>query len=97
MSTSEKIGGARRSQRQMDDFREAIDCCRFMDLGFCGPEFTWCNMQEGPHKMYLRLDCALVMQEWTDHYKDMKVHHLVESANDRCALLITDSIDLQSP
>ena len=33
-SSSEKIGGARRSQRQMDDFREAIDCCRFMDLGF---------------------------------------------------------------
>ena len=56
----EKMGGARRSQRQIDDFREAIDCCRFMDLGFCGPEFNRCNMQEGRHKMYLWLDRALI-------------------------------------
>ncbi|XP_050252314.1 uncharacterized protein LOC126698852 [Quercus robur] len=97
VSTSEKMGGARRSQRQMDDSREAIDCCRFMDLGFCGPEFTWCNMQEGRHRMYLRLDRALVTQDWADHYKDVRVHHLVESVSDHCALLITDSIVLQSP
>ena len=81
----------------MDDFREAIDCCRFMDLGFCGPEFTWYNMQEGRNKIYLRLDRALVTQEWINHYKDMRVHHLVESASDHCALLIIDSIVLQSP
>ncbi|XP_023912817.1 uncharacterized protein LOC112024413 [Quercus suber] len=81
----------------MDDFREAIDYCRFMDLGFCGPEFTWCNMQEGRQRMYLRLDRALVTQEWIDHYKNMRVHHLVESASDLCVLLIIDSIVPQSP
>ncbi|XP_030929385.1 uncharacterized protein LOC115955407 [Quercus lobata] len=97
VSTSEKMGGARRSQRQMDDFREAINYCRFMDLGFYGPEFTWYNMQEGRHRMYLRLDRALVTQDWADHYKDVRVHHLVESMSDHCALLITDSIVLQSP
>ena len=84
------MGRTQRSQRQMDDFREAIDCCRFMDLGFCGPEFTWCNMQDCRHKMYLRLDRA-------DHYKDVRVHHLVESMSDHCALLITDSIISQRP
>ena len=81
----------------MNDFRDAIDCCRFMDLGFCGPEFTWCNMQEGRHIIYLRLDRALVTQEWINHYKDIRVHHLVKSASDHCALLIIDSIVLQSP
>ena len=75
----------------MDDFREAINCCRFVDLRYCGPEFTWCNMQEGRNKMYLRLDHALVTKEWCDYYKDMRVHHLVESASDHCALLIADS------
>ena len=81
----------------MDDFREAIDCCRFMGLGFCGPEFTWCNMQEGRNRMYLRLDRALVTQEWIDNYKDMRVHHLMESTSYHCALLIMDSIVSQSP
>ena len=95
--SSEKMGRARRSQRQMDDFREAIDCCRFMDLGFCGPEFTWCNMQDCRHRMYLRLDPALVTLDWVDHYKDVRVHHLVESVSDHCALLITNSIVSQSP
>ena len=33
VSTAEKMGGARRSQKQMDEFREAINCCRFMALG----------------------------------------------------------------
>ena len=96
-SSSEKMGRARRSQRQMDDFREAIDCYRFMDLGFCGPEFTWCNMQDCRHRMYLRLDPALVTLDWADHYKDVRVHHLVESVSDHCALLITNSIVSQSP
>ena len=97
VSAAEKMRGARRSQKQMDDFREAINICRFMDLGFCGPEFTWCNMQEGRHRMYLRLDRALVTQEWIDHYKDMRVHHLVESTSDHSALLIIDFMVPQSP
>ena len=81
----------------MDDFREGINFCRFKDLGYCGPDFTWRNIQEGVHKMYLRLDHALATQEWIDHFKDMRVHHLVESTNNHYALLITDSITSQSP
>ncbi|XP_075660563.1 uncharacterized protein LOC142630448 [Castanea sativa] len=92
VSMSEKMGGAQRSQRQMGGFREAINYCGFKDLGFCGPDFTWCNMQEGRQRIYLRLDRVLVTQDWIDHYRDMKVHHLVESTSDHCALLITDVI-----
>ena len=47
--------------------------------------------------MYLLLDRALVTKEWSGHYKDMRVHHLVESANDHCALLIMDFIASQWP
>ena len=74
----------------MDDFREVIHQCRFKDLGFVGPEFTWCNMQEGESRMFLRLDYALATLDWVDHYKDVKVHHLVESTSDHCTLLLTD-------
>ena len=41
-------------------------------LGFVGPEFTWCNMQEGDSKVLLRLDRALATLEWIDHYKNVK-------------------------
>ena len=85
------MGGARRSQRQMDEFREAIHQCKFKDLGYYGPDFTGCNMQEGERRMYLRLDQALATPEWIEYYKDIKVHHLVESTFDHCTLLITDA------
>ena len=38
-----------------------------------------------------RLDRALATPEWINHYKDIKVHHLVESTSDHYALLITDA------
>lgn len=38
---AEKEGGVPRSQRDMDDFREALDECRLKDLGFFGKSFTW--------------------------------------------------------
>ena len=43
----------------MDEFREAIHQFKFKDLSYYGPDFTWCNMQEGESRMYLRLDRAL--------------------------------------
>ena len=48
-------------------------------------------MQEGENRMYLRLDRALATPKWIDYYKDIKVHHLVESISNHCALLITDA------
>ena len=36
-----KLGGAIKPHNQMQLFRDVIDECRFMDLGFVGPKFTW--------------------------------------------------------
>ena len=95
VSVEEKLGGALRSQKQMDDFREVIHQCRFKDFGFVVPKFTWCNMQEGDSRLLLRLDRALATSEWIDHYKNAKVHHLVESTSDHCARLLIDAAIIQ--
>ena len=93
----EKMGGARRTQRQMEGFRSAFNVCSFKDLGFIGPKFTWCNMQEGDNKVYLRLDRALATQSWTDNYKEARVHHIVDSTSDHFASLISDFTAYQLP
>jgi len=93
----EKLGGVRRSQRQMDDFREAIHHYGFKDLGYCGPDFTLCNMQERENKIYLRLNQALATTKWINAYKDVKLHHMVDSTSDHCALLIIDAFIPQQP
>jgi len=93
----EKKGGAMRSQRQMEDFRNAIHQYGFRDLGYCGPDYTWCNMQEWDDRVYLRLDRALATANWIEHYSETRVHHLVDSTSDHCALLITNSMPQQPP
>lgn len=37
----ENLGGALRIYNQMQLFREAINECSFMDLGFIGSKYTW--------------------------------------------------------
>ena len=76
----------------MEDFRNAIHQCGFRDLGYRGPDYTWCNMQEGDDRIYLRLDRALATVDWIDHYRETRVYHLVDSTSYHCALLITDSM-----
>ena len=48
--TLKSRGGAIRSQQQMDGFRKVVDYCAFQDLGYCGSDFTWCNMQGGENR-----------------------------------------------
>ena len=91
MSVNEKWGGVQRSQRQMERFRSAIDSYNFKDLGYTGPDITWCNIQEGDDKIYLRLDKALATQNWIEKYKEVRVHYIVHSISDHFALLVSDS------
>ena len=88
-------GGVPRPQRQMDGFREVVNICGFKDLGYSGLDFTWCNMQEGENRVYLRLDRALATNDWINHFNGTRVLHLVDSTSDHCALLIVDSLAVQ--
>ncbi|KAK3194206.1 hypothetical protein Dsin_025516 [Dipteronia sinensis] len=47
LHSAEKHGGPPRQRRLIEDFREAVDDCELMDMGFRGPGFTWSNRREG--------------------------------------------------
>lgn len=40
--------------------------------------------------MYLRLDKALATNDWVDRFGEVRVHHLVDSTSDHCALFLSD-------
>ena len=86
----EKSGGLLRPQSQMEKFRNVVNFYGFKDLGYVGPDFTWCNMKEGDDRMYLRLDRAFATSEWIDKFGEAKVHHIVDSTSDHCALFLSD-------
>ena len=90
LSIEEKSGGLLRPQSQMEKFRNAVNYCGFKDLGYVGPDFTWCNMQEGAGRMYLRLDRAYATNDWIDKFGEARVHHLADSTSDHCVLVLSD-------
>ena len=95
LSTEEKLGGAPRLQQQMDAFRNVVNKCRFKDMGYSRSKYTWCNQQEGENMMYLRLDKAFSTIDWLEHFRDIKVRHLVDTTSDHCPLLLPESWVLQ--
>ena len=53
---SEKIGGRGRPQGQMQIFREVLDECGFIDIGFKGSPFTWSKHYNSGVSIRERLD-----------------------------------------
>ncbi|XP_065637920.1 uncharacterized protein LOC136071032 [Quercus suber] len=90
LSMNEKSGDAQRSQSQMGSFCRVVNLCGFKDLGYYGPDFTWCNMKEGLNRILLRLDRAFATSDWFEFFKSPQVHHLVESTSNHCILTISD-------
>ncbi|XP_065629560.1 uncharacterized protein LOC136067511 [Quercus suber] len=91
LSFFEKSGGPYRAQRQKEGFWDAVKVCGFQDLGFSGPQFTWCNMCEGNDRVYLRLDKAFANTDRLNMFHNCRVHHVVDSTSNHCILRVTDS------
>ena len=75
----------------MDGFHEVVNLCGFQDLGYFGPKFTWCNLQERSNRVHLKLDRAFANSDWLNMFGDVKVQHQVESTSDHCILRIPNS------
>ena len=88
-STDEKVGGVIRLERQMQEFRDAIDYCGFIDLGFVGEPFTWCNNRLGSATIWERLDRGLAMAEWLSMFPNASIHHIDNDTSDHCPLWLT--------
>jgi hypothetical protein len=52
----EKEGAALRRNSQMNNFRSVLKDCDMSDLGFIGPQYTWCNNRSDGNFTKERLD-----------------------------------------
>ncbi|KAJ1394890.1 Endonuclease/exonuclease/phosphatase superfamily [Sesbania bispinosa] len=83
-SEDEKSGGAEVNHRTMNRFRDVIQGCGFIDLGFLGPPFTW--EWNGVKE---RLDRGLYNVEWSIRFLEVVVHHLPSFSSDHKPRLLT--------
>ena len=74
LQVGEKKGGNPRSHNLMQAFREAMDACEFVDLGFSGPTFTW-HGKRGGELIWERLDRGLANYDWLAKFPTGRIKH----------------------
>ena len=83
----EKLGLGARPEGVMKEFRDALDECGLMDLGYVGDKFTWRGKRAGGMVLE-RLDRAVADNGWFALYPSTKVQHLRTHSSDHKAILI---------
>ena len=70
----------------MKEFRDVLDECGLMDLGYVGDKFTWRGKRAGGLVLE-RLDRAVASNGWFPRFPGSKVQHLRTHSSDHKAFL----------
>lgn len=72
----------------MQAFRNALDACDLLDLGFGGSSFTWCNGRFGEQRTLVRLEKMVANSNWKSLFPGARVPHRSTSTSDHCSLIL---------
>ncbi|XP_073363322.1 uncharacterized protein [Aegilops tauschii subsp. strangulata] len=75
-------------ENQMLLFRDCLETCKLMDLGFSGAPFTYDNGQMGERNVRVRLDRACADEALRDLFPFAQVTRLATSCSDHAPLMI---------
>ena len=73
----------------MQQFREVINECGFMDLGFEGSKYTWSKHFENGVSIWERLDRCLVNNSWFMKFGGSRVFYLSCNSLDHVPILVS--------
>ena len=69
-------------------FKECLDKCNMIDIGFSGPRFTWTIKRNVQALIQKRIDRFFVNPSWCLMYPEAKVIHLTRCHSDHCPVLL---------
>ena len=84
----DKFGGRAVSVNSSLLFKECLDKCNMIDIGFVGRHYTWTNRREIQALIQERIDRFFVNLQWCLLYLDAKVTHLPRYHSDHCLVLL---------
>jgi hypothetical protein len=84
----EHFSATKRSEKQMEDFRNVLSDCNMQDLGYRGLPWTYNNKKKGDQNVKVRLDRAVACPKWSSMFPQAEVTHIVSSRSDHCLVLL---------
>ena len=88
LKSHEKNGGRLRPYGQMESFKQVLDECNLLDLGYMGNKFTWSKSFPNGGMVWERLDRVVSTVEWLDLFLVTKVQTLSCVTSDHSPILI---------
>lgn len=89
LSCRDKQGGNLLNPRRVQLFKDCLDACGMVDLGFHGPKFTWVNKREMGLYIQERLDRVFANCDWRGLYPKASVNHLAQTHSNHCLVLLS--------
>lgn len=72
----------------MQQFRDALDDCGLMDLGYRGPKFTWFRRNGEEAGIFERLDRGVANPAWINTFHEGYVQHLTAASSDHRPIIL---------
>lgn len=88
LNNEDKFGGRGVSINRSMLFKECLDKCNMLDLGFSGPRLTWTNRRDVNVFIQERIDRFFVNPNWCAIYLEARVTHLTCCHSDHCPVLL---------
>ena len=84
----DKFGGNQVNLNRALEFKECLDDCNMIDLGFTGPKYTWANRRPITSLILERIDRCFANSGWRLLYSEAIVTHLPRTFLDHCPVLL---------
>ena len=88
LTGEDKFGGRPVNVSRSLLFKECLDKCSMIDIGFTGARFTWTNKRPLHALIQERIDRFFVNPSWCLLFPDAKVVHLTRCHLDHCPILL---------
>lgn len=85
---SEKSGGMVNSPNHPMYLFDFMTHAELIDLGFCGPQFTW-NGTRNTHLVQELIDCVLANAAWQELWPNSPILHCPMVGSNHCPLLVS--------
>ena len=92
LSQNDKRGGRPYPHRLLQGFQDVLNDCELTDMHLCGYQYTWERGLGTTHHIEVRLDRALVTQDFLNLFKEAKLTNLEVSTSDHCPLLLEPEV-----